>query len=159
VTSGSRVVLQPAGPEDDDFVRGLFIADRAARLAGIPLNGPQLAQLLEMQWTARNRDYNDRYPSLQTFLIIHAAEAIGAMAVSEAAPAAALVDIILAEGRRNQGFGSDAIEAWIAGLPIEVRTIRLTVEQTNPAKRLYERIGFRPVASDPMSVAMELDRQ
>ena len=57
-----------------------------------------------------------------------------------------MIDIALLPDHRGRGIGARLLrdvlhEATAAGLPV-----RLSVERSNPARSLYERLGFRTVA-------------
>ncbi len=58
--------------------------------------------------------------------------------------------ICVAKGARGQGIGSRLLEAVFEfARQNDYRTVRLDVVDTNPgARRLYERLGFRPTATE-----------
>jgi GNAT superfamily N-acetyltransferase len=59
---------------------------------------------------------------------------------------------------RGQGIGGRLLERLIdLARARRVGAMSLSVEPANPAMRLYERHGFRPVASDDDAVTMRLD--
>jgi GNAT superfamily N-acetyltransferase len=56
-------------------------------------------------------------------------------------------EIIVAvrDGARGQGVGADLVRALIAEAALRGLRLSLNVRETNPALRLYERLGFRRV--------------
>lgn len=66
-----------------------------------------------------------------------------------------LDEIALIAGLRNRGLGGQLVDrlmraAHAAGLPL-----RLSVLDVNPARRLYERLGFRVTGHEPPRTKME----
>ena len=60
-------------------------------------------------------------------------------------------------GHRGQGIGTALLEALVAAARAAgVRAISLSVGRTNPALRLYERMGFERVADVPLRLMRSL---
>lgn len=73
---------------------------------------------------------------------------VGRMLVAESAPEWYVVDVRVRASWRGRGIGSTAMPDLLgradrAGVPVHLR-----VDQTNPARALYERLGFRLVPDD-----------
>jgi GNAT superfamily N-acetyltransferase len=59
---------------------------------------------------------------------------------------------------RGRGVGGRLLDAMIAlARARAIGAISLSVEAANPARRLYERRGFRPVVDDGDAITMRLD--
>lgn len=67
------------------------------------------------------------------------------------------ISIALFPGYRNRGVGTRLIEDLVAHATPLYPALSLAVVDTNPAIRLYQRIGFTPVAIDGHSITMRLD--
>jgi len=66
--------------------------------------------------------------------------------------------IAVDERHRGQGMGTALLEAVVAGARADgVRALSLSVGRTNPALRLYERLGWQTLA-DPPTRALRLLR-
>ncbi|HTP25131.1 MAG TPA: GNAT family N-acetyltransferase [Anaeromyxobacteraceae bacterium] len=65
-----------------------------------------------------------------------------------------LVQIQLAPGHQGTGIGRRLIEAVLSDAREAGVGVKLTVLKANPAKRLYERLGFRVVATTQSSFEM-----
>jgi ribosomal protein S18 acetylase RimI-like enzyme len=66
-----------------------------------------------------------------------------------------LEEIALVASERNRGIGSDLVRAIMtaaraAGLPLRLNCLR-----ANPARHLYDRLGFRVIAKEDVRVRME----
>ena len=70
-----------------------------------------------------------------------------------ARPAGSITDIYVESGQRGRGVGSSLLGAGLAWLRARgYRRVLLNVTAGNPARRLYERVGFLPFAE-----SMEID--
>jgi ribosomal protein S18 acetylase RimI-like enzyme len=84
---------------------------------------------------------------------------------SGAAPGYGFVDesvpeltIAVVPSRRGRGFGDELLEGLLERARQEgYAALSLSVEKANPALRLYERFGFRPVGEVGNSVVMKAD--
>jgi len=66
-----------------------------------------------------------------------------------------LVDVALLAEHRGRGVGGALMGALLAEAQAACRAVRLHVSRTNPAARLYERLGFVRKGGDEMYAAME----
>jgi len=62
---------------------------------------------------------------------------------------------VLMPAQRGQGIGSSLLAAVVAEADAEVLPVRLHVEPWSPAKRLYERLGFRTLQVNGIYELME----
>jgi GNAT superfamily N-acetyltransferase len=68
------------------------------------------------------------------------------------------VSIAVLSGHRGQGIGTALLNALRDAARADgIARLSLSVERDNPAYRLYERVGFRPVGHDPGAQTMVLD--
>jgi GNAT superfamily N-acetyltransferase len=68
------------------------------------------------------------------------------------------LSIGVAPGWRGRGVGGRLLDAMIGlARARAIGAISLSVEAANPARRLYERRGFRPVVDDGEAITMRLD--
>jgi predicted GNAT family acetyltransferase len=66
------------------------------------------------------------------------------------------VDIALTPPYRGRGLGTRLLRGLIAEAEQSGRPLSLHVETHNPARRLYERLGFRP-AGDSGEVYLRME--
>lgn len=132
-------------PEDSDrpFLRALF---ESARLdAGLlaAWSDEVRRPFLDQQFHFQTVHYARAYPEADHRLVLAGGQPIGRIILSRKAEEWWLVDIALLAAWRGRGVGTlllRAIQAAARAAPAEC--LRLTVDMQNPARRLYERLGF-----------------
>ena len=141
----ARVELRAATEDDREFLVALFRTTREDELALTGWSELEKAAFIDMQFRAQDSHYREAYPDGRFLVVTRADEPVGRLYLARLPDELRVVDIALMPDHRGQGIGSSLLatvvaEADAAGLPI-----RLHVEPWNPAKRLYERLGFRTV--------------
>ncbi len=136
------IALRPATPDDREALVAIYRSTREEELALTGWDDSQKAAFIEMQFSAQDRSYRDANPDGRFLVILVDGEPVGRLYVARLADELRVVDLAILPSHRGLGIGSallaDVIaEAQAAGLPI-----RLHVEPWNPARRLYERLGF-----------------
>jgi len=71
----------------------------------------------------------------------------------------ALVQIQIVPEKQGRGFGSTIIGKLLADAVQARVPVKLSVLRTNPARKLYQRLGFRIVAQNDHAYDMECDIQ
>ena len=66
-----------------------------------------------------------------------------------------IMDIALAPAFRGRGIGTGLLRTLIVEAEESGRKLSIHVETNNPARRLYERLGFRPAGEHGVYVLME----
>jgi ribosomal protein S18 acetylase RimI-like enzyme len=153
--SAAEVTLRPAQVEDIAFLQAVYASTRAEELALVDWSSEQKQAFVQMQFEAQRRHYAAYYPQAEYSIILRQQQPIGRLIVCRSASEILLMDIALLPEFRSAGIGTALIralmaEAGQAGLPL-----RLHVETFNPAQRLYERLGFKPVAEQGIYIQME----
>jgi ribosomal protein S18 acetylase RimI-like enzyme len=140
---------------DRDFLFKLYASTRADEIA--PFGWPPVQQeaFLRMQFTAQQQWYSMSYAQAEHQVIELDGVPIGRLMVSRHQPAAVLVDIALLPEHRGKGIGSGLIRDLIQQCNREKLPLRLQVLKTNPALRLYERLGFNRTGEDQIYIQME----
>lgn len=140
-----RPVDVSSGASDDAFLFHLYASTREDIASALP-PGLQREMLLRVQWMAQRGDYSARYGHGRHQLVLVEGEPVGRLWVARGEGELRLVDVALLPRFRGSGLGTELVralqaEATEAGLPL-----RLSVARDNPARRLYARLGFTPVA-------------
>lgn len=115
----------------------------------------QLEAFLRMQFNAQQRWYQITYPGSQHSIIMVNDLPAGRMLVSSGGGSVMLVDISLLPVYRSQGIGSTLIRALIETAAAKGQAVTLQVLRTNPAQRLYQRLGFCVTGQDEMYLHMK----
>jgi ribosomal protein S18 acetylase RimI-like enzyme len=148
------VVLRPATEADHGFFARLFASTRAAELAAIPWDDAMKTTLLQQQFAAQSAFYAEHFADGDVSLIEVDGAPVGRLYVVRAEDDIRLVDIGLLPEHRGRGIGRQLLSELAAEADERQRTVSLQVERSNPARRLYERLGFEQVADDGVYVAM-----
>ncbi len=152
---GRLVALRPATAEDTGFLDAVFASTRAEEMALVDWTSGQNAAFLRMQADLQRRSYRTQFPLAQDQVILHGGIPAGRIMVDRSGGALLLIDLALLPEHRDAGIGTALIrdlqtEATSAGKPV-----RLHVEPGNPARRLYERLGFEEIGTHVLYAAME----
>ena len=147
--------LRPAQPEDREFLFKAYASTRLEELAPLGWGPAQQEAFLRMQFNAQQNWYATAYPKSQQQIVMLDEASIGQMIVNREAGAATLVDISLLPEHRGRGIGAALLRDLIEQCGKEGLLLRLQVLKTNPAARLYERLGFRKTGADDLYQQME----
>jgi ribosomal protein S18 acetylase RimI-like enzyme len=149
------VRLRPITDADEPFLARVYASTRAEELAPVPWTDEQKAAFLAQQFAARAAHYAQHYPGMTRDVIVVDGADAGQLLVDRWEREIRIVDIALLPEHRGSGAGTMLLkglmdEARAAGKPLSIH-----VEQMNPALRLYQRLGFAPVAEEGVYLRME----
>lgn len=139
----ARIALAPELPEHAGFLRALYLSTREDEMRHVPWGPEQKQAFLVSQFETQHAYYRGRFPEATYSVIIIDDAPAGRLYVHRSAGEIELVDVSLLPEHRGAGIGSTLVrelldESVRSGIPV-----RLYVEHENPAKRLYDRLGFR----------------
>ena len=137
--------LRPARPDDREF----FFTTRRAAL------GPYAEEL--WGWDdARQRSLADKeFDELPIEIIEESGTPIGYLCVLHQADHDFIDEVALLPEAQGRRIGSSLVEDIMRGASDRGLPVRLSVLVNNPARRLYERLGFRVTAIEHSRVKME----
>ncbi len=135
--------LSPVQPDDAPFLQAVYASTRADELALVDWTAGQKQAFIDMQYEAQARHYALHYPDAQYSIIQQGGARIGRLIVERGQKTMLLMDIALLPEYRNQGTGTAILRDLMNEARQTHRTVVLHVENFNPARRLYERLGFR----------------
>jgi ribosomal protein S18 acetylase RimI-like enzyme len=149
------IVLRPIRPEDESFLASLYASTRAEELALTNWSDEQKAMFCRMQFNAQTADYQRNYPDASFQIIERNGVAAGRLLVLRSDEKIHVIDIALLPEHRGAGIGTKFLrdlqnEAGDAGKPLSIH-----VERFNPARRLYDRLGFQQVEEKGVYFLME----
>jgi GNAT superfamily N-acetyltransferase len=147
--AAAGVSLRPCEASDEPFLRRLYRAVRWDEFAPMAWPDAARAAFLDDQFDFQHRHYAAAFPNCEYYVIAQDAGPIGRLYIDRETRDLRLVEISLLPERRGRGLGA----ALLAMLQQEVRDGRcdrvgLSVLATNPARRLYARLGFYEAPSD-----------
>jgi ribosomal protein S18 acetylase RimI-like enzyme len=149
------ISLRPFRPDDQDFLFTLYSSTRLHEIAGLGWPEAQQEMFLRMQFTAQQRWYESVYGQSEHQIVELDGRSIGHQMVLRENDSVLLVDISLLVEHRGRGIGGGLVRDLIRQCTSDHIPLRLRVLKTNPALRLYERLGFIHTGEDQMYLQME----
>ncbi len=148
--------LRPATEGDHAFMRSLYGSTREDELAVTGWTRAQKDAFLDQQFAAQTRHYRDRLPdAVWQIITVEGADA-GRLVTDRRPGEHRIVDIALLPGFRGRGVGSHLLRTLQRAAADAGCRLSIHVEVNNPARRLYERLGFKPAGeTGPVYQLME----
>jgi ribosomal protein S18 acetylase RimI-like enzyme len=138
----TSVTCRPAVPGDRPFMLRLYAGVREPELeaAGMPVE--QRGAFIAQQFDAQSRHY-ETYRDATVEVILVDGEPAGRLIVDRGPDELRVVDIALLAKHRGQGIGGALLGELLEEADARGLKARVHVERSNPALRLYTRLGFR----------------
>jgi ribosomal protein S18 acetylase RimI-like enzyme len=146
--------LQPVRAEDEAFLFELYASTRADEMALVGWDKPQQESFLRMQFKAQQSSYATQFPNADYRIIVHDGRVAGRLIVDRSGEDILLIDIALLPEFRSAGIGSVLMKQLMVEAAGAQKPIKLHVETFNRARRLYERLGFRPTGDNGIYLEM-----
>lgn len=153
--SRDAIRYRPVVPDDVPFMRYLYATTRESEMRVVPWSEEQKAEFLDLQFTAQKSHYETYYPDGQFLIIETEGKPIGRLYVDRRPDQIEIIDIALIPEYRGRGIGGLLIEEILAEGRDTNRSVQIYVENFNPARHLYDRLGFRHVDSNGVYHVME----
>jgi ribosomal protein S18 acetylase RimI-like enzyme len=155
----ARCFLRSAQPEDASFLFRLFVESQE-HLAPFRSNAELYKSLIEMQYRGRKQSYADRFPGASDALLCIGTEGkdelpVGRLLADCRPDCWRIVDIAVLIAHRGRELGTWALRQFLRQAEAAGAGLALEVRPENPARRLYERLGFRVMQESVLSVEME----
>ena len=150
-----RISLRPIRDEDREFLFRLYASTRAEELAVVPWDEAQKEAFLRQQFEAQHAYWTEHYPSATFDLVLLDGAPAGRLYVDRWPREIRIVDIALLPEHRGAGLGTRLLERVFAEGDAAGKPVSVHVEVFNPARRLYERLGFAQVADRGVYLLME----
>ena len=115
----------------------------------------QQAAFLDMQFRAQKQHYEEFYPGCQFLMIELEGAPAGRLYVDRYPDQIEIIDIALLPEHRGRGIGRMLLEELLAEGRQNGKCVRIYVENFNPARRLYDRLGFRHIDTNGVYHYME----
>ena len=131
---------------DRELLLAVYASTRAAELAQVQWAPGAREAFLRQQFEAQDAYYREYYAGASFDVIEVDGRAAGRLYVDRWPYEIRIVDVALLPEFRGRGIGERLLRELIAEAEASGRSLTIHVEQGNPARRLYERLGFVPVA-------------
>lgn len=149
------ITLRAVTAADRDFLCSVYGSTRAEELAPVPWDDAQKAAFVRMQFEAQDRYYREVYPQGAFDVILVEGEAAGRLYINRGPDEMRIIDISMLPAYRNRRIGTHLIGALQTEAALARKPLRIHVERFNPALRLYERLGFKPIADRGVYLFLE----
>jgi ribosomal protein S18 acetylase RimI-like enzyme len=136
------ISFRPLAETDLPFVEALYISTRLEEVAvtGWPM-AQQLA-FLTQQFQAQHSHYSIHYADMEWLIVEQGGAAIGRLYLAEWPDQLRVVDISLMPDSRGRGIGAALMRDVLALGRAKGKAVSIHVEKNNPARHLYDRLGF-----------------
>jgi len=147
--------LRTATPSDEAVLFHIFASTRWEELAPTGWTDQEKTTFLQMQFSTQQRYYQQVYPDADFLVIITHDAIIGRLYLATLPTERRIIDIALLPAYRNQGIGSILLKKILKTAAEDRLNVGIHVEKNNPARLLYERLGFNTVADAGVYWRME----
>ncbi|MDW5594733.1 GNAT family N-acetyltransferase [Conexibacter stalactiti] len=154
----SAIALRPATPADRPLLLRIYASTREQELARTPFTPEQKAAFLEQQFTAQSAHYERHYSDTSYDVVEVGGAPAGRLIVARWPQELRIVDVALLPRFRGAGIGTRLLAPVLAEADGRGAKVSLHVERFNPAQRLYQRLGFAPVAAEEQGIRQLWER-
>jgi ribosomal protein S18 acetylase RimI-like enzyme len=147
--------MRPIDPGDDGFLDALYEATRLEEILawGLAMDAARL--FLGAQARTQRAGYAIQYPGAERWMLVTGGVHVGRLVLDATGRAWRIVDLSVMPAHRQRGLGTLVLH-HVQGRAMRAETpVRLTVAASNPARRLYARLGFSVTSCDGEHLAME----
>ena len=147
--------FRPTTPEDVPFLRHVYGTTRVDEMQRVPWSEEQKRAFLDMQFNAQKQHYEQYYPQCDFLVIEIEGEPVGRLYIDRGESDIEIVDIALVPEIRGRGIGKMLLEEILEEGRATGKKVGIYVENFNPARHLYDRLGFRHVDTNGVYHKME----
>lgn len=149
------LALRPETDDDLPFLMQVYASTRADELALVPWTLDQKQSFLVHQFGAQRYHYRTYFPDAAFDVIERNGRAIGRLYVDERQTRIHIVDIALMPESRGSGIGTALLSAIQDYATTRGKGVDIFVERMNPAKTLYDRMGFKVIREEEVYLEMD----
>lgn len=135
--------LREATPADRSFLLKVYTDTRIDELAASTMTQAEKEAFCRQQFEAQDAHYRKHFPACEYLVIERDSQPIGRLYRDRRADEIRVVDIALVRAERGHGVGGGLMQDVLDEAARDGLNVRIHVEKSNPARRLYERLGFR----------------
>lgn len=137
------IALRAIGESDLELLKKIYSATREDELASVHWTPAEKETFLAQQFAAQHKAYTENYPGASLSVIDIDGVPAGRFYVHRTPHDFRVIDIALLPEFRRRGVGGDLLGKLIDESRATGASVSIHVEVENPARRLYERLGFR----------------
>jgi len=141
-----RITLRPARIQDLAYCESLYFAEME-----------WIIRELNLDRTAQAAGFRQQWESTQVRIIVFEGTDIGWLQSAVQGDALFLAQLFVDGGFQRRGIGTEVMNGLIGEAARARQAVTLAVVKTNPALRLYARLGFRITHEDDRKFYMRRD--
>jgi len=149
-----KIELKSITKEAEAFLYEIYASTRNQEIDSWGWSAEQKALFLEMQWRAQQASYNQQFPGASHSIIAVGEQYVGRLLTEELSDYLHLIDISILPSYQGKGIGTFLITQLLQKAREGNKPVILQVFHTNPARNLYERLGFQVASSDEIYLKM-----
>ncbi len=153
--SKSNILLRPIQAEDSAFLFKVFASSLLDDASFADWATIQDNAILKMQFNAQENQYRGQFSNASFNLIELNQIPVGRYYLDKADDTIRIIDITLLPAFRNQSIGKTILSHTLKRAGQYELPVHLHVNRTNPAQRLYTRLGFKQVAETDTHLILE----
>jgi ribosomal protein S18 acetylase RimI-like enzyme len=151
-----RITFRPIAPDDMELLLRIYRSTREEELALVPDWTEEMKDsFIRHQFGAQHSWYQEHYVDAHFDVVLVDGVPAGRLYVHRRNREIRLVDITLLPEFRRGGLGTSLLRDLMAEGEAAGKPVTIHVEEFNPAKNLYERLGFRPIEERKPYLLME----
>jgi ribosomal protein S18 acetylase RimI-like enzyme len=136
------ITCRPFAEADLPFVAELYVSTRSEEMALAQWPVATKLDFLLQQHRAQHAHYSLHHADAQWSIIERHGEAIGRLYLRDEPDRLHIIDISLIPQSRGQGIGEAILSDIADRARVEAKVVSIHVEKNNPARSLYQRLGF-----------------
>ena len=137
-----NITLREAKPEDAELLYRIYASTRESEMAQVDWSAEQKQAFLWMQFSAQDSYYRQHYEGASYMIIEADGQPAGRLYLARWAEEIRIMDIAVLPDFRNKGIGTTVLKDTLAEGQRTGKIVSIHVEQFNPARELYTRLGF-----------------
>ena len=149
------IQLRPAEEKDAAFIEAVYRTTREAELNLTNWSDHQKSAFISMQSAAQLLDYKAKFPEARFQIIIYNKKEAGRFFTCETEDEIRLLDITILPEFTGKGIGTYLLHRLIERSKKVQKKISLHVITSNPALKLYQRLGFVHIKNEGFYYYME----
>ena len=143
MTTLASLTLRPATEADRELLLSIYASTRELELSRVPWSAAEKQAFVHMQFEAQHKHYHLHFDDAEFSIIVADGRPAGRLYVQRRRDENRIVDITVLPAYRNAGIGTSFLQQLMAESRAADKPLRIHVEHENPARSLYERLGFR----------------